>query len=63
VLRIERLDALNAIVKAGLIPVFYHPDAEVAKKIATAYDAGSACSILGDFASHLADNRAQLADG
>ena len=50
-LRIERLDALNAIVKAGLIPVFYHPNSEVAKKIATAYEAGSACSILGDFAS------------
>jgi len=39
---ISRLEVLNAIVETGLIPVFYTPDVDVAKKIVTACMAGGA---------------------
>ena len=49
-----RLDVLNTIIKTGLVPVFYHPDVEVAKKVARACSTGG-CPVLeftnrGDFA-------------
>jgi 2-dehydro-3-deoxyphosphogluconate aldolase/(4S)-4-hydroxy-2-oxoglutarate aldolase len=52
--RFARLDVLNAIVATGLVPVFYHPDAEVARNVARAVAAGG-CRLLeftnrGDFA-------------
>jgi len=40
--RFKRLDVLNAIVEAGLVPVFYNGDVEVAKRIVAACaDGGS----------------------
>ena len=52
--RFTRLEVLNTIVQTGLVPVFYHPDIEVAKKIAEALAAGGALTIeftnRGDFA-------------
>ncbi len=52
--RFSRLEVLNAIVDGGLVPVFYHPDVEVAKKVAQAVVEGG-CHVLeftnrGDFA-------------
>jgi 2-dehydro-3-deoxyphosphogluconate aldolase / (4S)-4-hydroxy-2-oxoglutarate aldolase len=49
-----RLDVLNTVIRTGLVPVFYHPDVEVAKKVAQACSAGG-CPVLeftnrGDFA-------------
>jgi 2-dehydro-3-deoxyphosphogluconate aldolase / (4S)-4-hydroxy-2-oxoglutarate aldolase len=40
-----RLDVLNTIIRTGLVPVFYHPDVEVAKKVANACYAGG-CPVL-----------------
>jgi 2-dehydro-3-deoxyphosphogluconate aldolase/(4S)-4-hydroxy-2-oxoglutarate aldolase len=34
--RFDRLTVLNAMVETGLVPVFYHQDVEVAKKVARA---------------------------
>lgn len=52
--RFTRLEVLNAIVDIGLVPVFYNPDLEVAKKIAEACAAGGARVLeftnRGDFA-------------
>ncbi len=52
--RFTRLEVLNAIVETGLVPVFYHPDLPVAKKIAEACAAGGARALeftnRGDFA-------------
>lgn len=52
--RFSRLEVLNAIVDIGLVPVFYHPDLETAKKIVEACAAGGARVIeftnRGDFA-------------
>lgn len=54
--RFTRLEVLNAMIDLGLIPVFYHKDIEVAKKIVTACAAGGARLIeftnRGDFAYH-----------
>ncbi len=52
--RFSRLQVLNTIVDTGLVPVFYHPDVEVAKKVAQAVVEGG-CHVLeftnrGDFA-------------
>ena len=52
--RFLRLDVLNAMVETGLIPVFYHPDLEVTKKVVEACAAGG-CRLFeftnrGDFA-------------
>lgn len=50
----SRLEVLNTIVDTGLVPVFYHPDVEVAKKIAGAVADGGARVLeftnRGDFA-------------
>lgn len=52
--RFSRLEVLNTIVETGLVPVFYHQDVEVAKKIAEAVAAGGAGVLeftnRGDFA-------------
>jgi len=52
--RFSRLEVLNTVVNTGLVPVFYHSDAEVAKKIAEAVAAGGATVLeftnRGDFA-------------
>ncbi len=52
--RFTRLEVLNAIVETGLVPVFYHGDVEVSKKVAHAVAEGG-CHLLeftnrGDFA-------------
>jgi 2-dehydro-3-deoxyphosphogluconate aldolase / (4S)-4-hydroxy-2-oxoglutarate aldolase len=50
----SRLEVLNAMVETGLIPVFYHQDVEVAKKVVEACVAGGAKTVeftnRGDFA-------------
>ena len=52
--RFKRLQVLNTIVDVGLVPVFYHPDAEVAKNVAAACASGGARVVeftnRGDFA-------------
>ena len=52
--RFRRLQVLNTIVDAGLVPVFYHPDVEVAKQVAAACASGGARVVeftnRGDFA-------------
>lgn len=41
----SRLDVLNEIIKTGLVPVFYHPDLEIAKKIVRACSQGGVRTI------------------
>ena len=65
--RFSRLDVLNTVVELGLVPVFYNPDLEVARRIVAACSAGGARAVeftnRGDFAfqvfagleQHLAD--------
>lgn len=52
--RFTRLDVLNTMIDTGLVPVFYQPDVEVAKKIVAACAAGGARVVeftnRGDFA-------------
>jgi 2-dehydro-3-deoxyphosphogluconate aldolase/(4S)-4-hydroxy-2-oxoglutarate aldolase len=52
--RFARLEVLHTIVETGLVPVFYHPDLEVGKRVAEAVWAGGARVIeftnRGDFA-------------
>jgi 2-dehydro-3-deoxyphosphogluconate aldolase/(4S)-4-hydroxy-2-oxoglutarate aldolase len=40
--RFSRLEVLNEIVRIGLVPVFYHADLEVAKRVVAACAAGGA---------------------
>lgn len=40
--RLQRLEVLNRIVETGLMPVFYHADAETACKVSAACAAGGA---------------------
>ncbi len=52
--RFRRLEVLQAMVQSGIVPVFYHQDLEVAKRIAQAV-AGGGAKVLeftnrGDFA-------------
>ncbi|WP_184720684.1 bifunctional 4-hydroxy-2-oxoglutarate aldolase/2-dehydro-3-deoxy-phosphogluconate aldolase [Caulobacter sp.] len=53
----DRMAVLTAIMDQGVIPVFYHPDAEVCKKVIQACaDGGAPCiefTNRGDFASHV----------
>jgi 2-dehydro-3-deoxyphosphogluconate aldolase/(4S)-4-hydroxy-2-oxoglutarate aldolase len=53
----KRLAVLNAIVDTGLVPVFYHPDAQTAIKVVAACVAGGARVVeftnRGDFAPHV----------
>ena len=52
--RFRRLQVLNTIVDVGLVPVYYHPDVEVAKNVAAACASGGARVVeftnRGDFA-------------
>ncbi len=52
--RYSRLEVLNAMIELGLVPVFYHPDLEVARQIVLACQAGGAHIVeftnRGDFA-------------
>jgi 2-dehydro-3-deoxyphosphogluconate aldolase/(4S)-4-hydroxy-2-oxoglutarate aldolase len=58
-----RLEVLNAMVETGLIPVFYHKDVEVAKKVVEACAAGGARTVeftnRGDFAPQVFSELAQ----
>ena len=68
--RYSRLEVLNSIVEIGLVPVFYHKDVEVAKRIVAACVAGgaraveftnrsdSAFQVFGELSQHLAKNKA-----
>ncbi len=63
--RFSRLEVLNTIVETGLVPVFYHPDLEVAKKVAQAVVEGG-CHLLeftnrGDFAPWVFKDLSQYA--
>ncbi len=53
----DRLKTLTAIIDQGVIPVFYHPDAEVCAKVIRACANGGAKCIeftnRGDFATHV----------
>jgi 2-dehydro-3-deoxyphosphogluconate aldolase/(4S)-4-hydroxy-2-oxoglutarate aldolase len=53
----DRLAVLAAMIDQGVIPVFYHPDAEVCAKVIQACADGGAKAIeftnRGDFASHV----------
>jgi 2-dehydro-3-deoxyphosphogluconate aldolase/(4S)-4-hydroxy-2-oxoglutarate aldolase len=40
--RFRRLEVLNEILESGLVPLFYHPDVEVARRIVSACRAGGA---------------------
>jgi 2-dehydro-3-deoxyphosphogluconate aldolase / (4S)-4-hydroxy-2-oxoglutarate aldolase len=52
--RFRRLNVLQAVVESGLVPVFYHKDLEVAKKVALAISKGGSLLLeftnRGDFA-------------
>lgn len=53
----DRMAVLTAMMDQGVIPVFYHPDVEVCKKVIQACaDGGAPCiefTNRGDFASHV----------
>ena len=53
----DRMAVLTAMMDQGVIPVFYHPDAEVCKNVIQACaDGGAPCiefTNRGDFASHV----------
>jgi len=53
----DRMAVLSAIMEQGVIPVFYHPDVEVCRKVIQACANGGAKCIeftnRGDFASHV----------
>jgi 2-dehydro-3-deoxyphosphogluconate aldolase/(4S)-4-hydroxy-2-oxoglutarate aldolase len=61
--RFARLEVLNAIVETGLVPVFYHPDVEVAKQVVEACSRGGARTFeftnRGDFAPQVFSELAQ----
>jgi 2-dehydro-3-deoxyphosphogluconate aldolase/(4S)-4-hydroxy-2-oxoglutarate aldolase len=52
--RFSRLEVLNTMIRSGLVPVFYHPDVEVALQVARACAAGGSPVLeftnRGDFA-------------
>ena len=55
--RFTRMQVLNTMVEQGLVPIFYNPDVEVAKKTTAACAAGGARIVeftnRGDFAWHV----------
>jgi 2-dehydro-3-deoxyphosphogluconate aldolase/(4S)-4-hydroxy-2-oxoglutarate aldolase len=55
--KFKRLEILNAMIETGVVPVFYHPDLEVAKKIVKAMAGGGARLVeftnRGDQAYHV----------
>ena len=44
--RFSRLKVLNTMIDTGLVPVFYHPNLEVAREVAAACLAGG-CRLAG----------------
>ena len=54
---VDRLSVLTAMIDQGVIPVFYHPDAEVCRKVIQACANGGAKCIeftnRGEFAAHV----------
>jgi 2-dehydro-3-deoxyphosphogluconate aldolase/(4S)-4-hydroxy-2-oxoglutarate aldolase len=40
--RFSRLEVLNTMVETGLVPVFYHPEADVVLEVAAACARGGA---------------------
>jgi 2-dehydro-3-deoxyphosphogluconate aldolase/(4S)-4-hydroxy-2-oxoglutarate aldolase len=63
VARYSRLEVLNTMIELGLVPVFYNPNVEVAKKIVAACRAGGARVVeftnRGDFAFQVFTTLAQ----
>ena len=61
-----RLEVLNTVLELGLVPLFYHQDIEVAKKIVAACVEGGARVIeftnRGDFAYHVFNELSQYVD-
>ncbi len=61
--KFTRLDVLNTILDDGLVPLFYHPDAEVARQVFKAVVAGGARVLeftnRGDFAFQVFTELAQ----
>ena len=65
--RFSRLDVLNTTIKTGMVPIFYHQEAAVAKQIVSACVAGGArvveftnrgdfaCQTFTDLARHFAE--------
>ena len=55
--RFKRLEVLRAMIESGLVPVFYHEDPDVARKVAKAVTVGGARVLeftnRGDFAFQL----------
>ena len=55
--RFKRLEVLRAMIESGLVPVFYHEDPDVARKVAEAVTVGGARVLeftnRGDFAFQL----------
>jgi len=55
--RFKRMQVLNAMLDTGVIPLFYHPDVEVAKRVVEACVSGGATTIeftnRGDRAWHV----------
>jgi 2-dehydro-3-deoxyphosphogluconate aldolase/(4S)-4-hydroxy-2-oxoglutarate aldolase len=59
--RFKRLQVLNAMVETGLVPVFYHPDIETAKRVAKAVaEGGSRLLEFTDRGDHAIEVFAQL---
>jgi 2-dehydro-3-deoxyphosphogluconate aldolase/(4S)-4-hydroxy-2-oxoglutarate aldolase len=53
----DRMSVLSAMIEQGVVPVFYHPDAEVCRKVIQACANGGAACVeftnRGDFAVHV----------
>jgi 2-dehydro-3-deoxyphosphogluconate aldolase/(4S)-4-hydroxy-2-oxoglutarate aldolase len=62
--RFTRMQVLNAMLDSGLVPVFYHADVEVAKKVVEACAAGGARVVeftnRGDFAPEVFKKLSQI---
>jgi len=65
--RFRRLEVLNRMIESGLVPVFYHQDLEVAKKIAKAVGDGGSWVLeftnRGDYAYTLFSELAKWCGG
>lgn len=61
--RVDRLTALQEILRSGLVPIFYHPDVEVCKRVVEACAAGGSRVVeftnRGDFALQVFGELAQ----
>ncbi|MGC8839491.1 MAG: bifunctional 4-hydroxy-2-oxoglutarate aldolase/2-dehydro-3-deoxy-phosphogluconate aldolase [Anaerolineae bacterium] len=66
--RVDRLTVLQEILRSGLVPIFYHPDVEVCKRVVEACAAGGsrvveftnrgdfALQVFAELARHVADH-------